>query len=536
MSSIFDLNQDVKGLEPVNDGMSRLWYEQVSATRNIQDTAFSNGNIHFKWQCSGTRWWMPSQSYLRLDVEILNSGDNQPVVADDIALNMGLCANLFSQAELRLNGKTVSRIGDNLAQVDALENRLTQSRTWLKNIGQDLNQWSKSQNERKNAISSNGVVFDEKSVAPEIVIEGHTELGFDGTLETDVANTGIITLTNLNNVNLQTTFATGGSLVFTDGNGVQIRTITAVSNANSTITVDNVPALATKASAVDSLSFIEGTVDTASIPSARANRIQVLWTPCLSLFGYDGALPTGEYELILTPAVAQNLPLLAVESPSGVSDAKFKVDNGYFMVNMMESSRVENLSYVIGLDVIDAQVRKVQSNNNNQLDFTVNPNTYALTVAFQDNRVGSNTRYSASKFKFGDTANTQTSEELKLNRLFIQYAGQQIPQPDASPEFDANTDRTVQRYLETQLYARNASNEGSPESLQDFHDRGSYYHFMIARDGRDMSTQALVNSSFRGNNNDVVAQCNAVLFQHYKQALFVDIKDGRVYDVRLQDY
>ena len=93
---------------------------------------------------SAEQHWIPSRSYLRMRCELTKgNADNitqtQLTVGDQIAPNMNLCANLFQSMELQLNGKTISRVSDHVAEVDTVEQRLSKSKAWMDSIGASVN-------------------------------------------------------------------------------------------------------------------------------------------------------------------------------------------------------------------------------------------------------------------------------------------------------------------------------------------------------------------------------------------------------------
>ena len=130
MSSIFNLKTSVEELSSANHGMSRMEYEQHAPTRDITSTNFPNGAIHYRFETSGQKWWIPSRSYFRIRCKLTDKDGNQLHNTDGIAPNMGLASNLFQSAEFRINDKVVSRISDFMPQIDALETRLSKSRSW----------------------------------------------------------------------------------------------------------------------------------------------------------------------------------------------------------------------------------------------------------------------------------------------------------------------------------------------------------------------------------------------------------------------
>ena len=144
MTSIFDLKTNVSELSSSNEGTSRMEYDQHPPTRDVVGNNFANGAIHFRFQTSGQKWWIPSRSYLRMRCRLTNGAGDQLTVAEGVAPNMGLMSSLFQSGEMRINDKVVSRIADFMPQVDALETRLTKSKSWIDSVGSATNFWDKA--------------------------------------------------------------------------------------------------------------------------------------------------------------------------------------------------------------------------------------------------------------------------------------------------------------------------------------------------------------------------------------------------------
>ena len=162
MASIFDLKTNEAELSSTNQGTSRMEYDQHPPTRDVTTTSFANGAIHFRFQTSGQKWWVPSRSYIRTRFRLTKGDGNTPIdVSDGIAPNMGLMASLFQSAEMRINDKVVSRIADFMPQIDALESRLTKSKSWMDSVGEATNWWEESQEIRMQEVSRDGVIVDE---------------------------------------------------------------------------------------------------------------------------------------------------------------------------------------------------------------------------------------------------------------------------------------------------------------------------------------------------------------------------------------
>lgn len=434
MASIFDLKTSVNELSSANQEASRMQYEQQAPTRDVTQNNFSNGAIHFRFQTSGQKWWVPSKSYLRFRCQLTKADGTQLTNADKIAPAMNIAPALFQSMEMRINGKSVSRVADFVPQIDSLDNRLNKSASHLDSIGNSTNFWQSSYSERLNHVTS-------------------------------------------------------------DGTG------------------------------------------------RKTSEFELTWTPCLSLFKVGSALPSGDYELVLNPQTSSVYQKYAVETEAGAGDKTpnlgavvalasgdyaFRIVDMYLMVNTVEGPRVDNIDYLLELDQTTAQTESIDSVNFHQNNFDVSPTTHALTVAYVDARAGTDTQVSSTKLRSYD-AGVATSQELALNRFFVNYAGQNLPAPDADPSFVAGTDYTTQRYTESQIYSGAMFDTGGAETIEEFHERGSYYHFAWPRDFRDKSTRVQVHQGF--NNGTDVANMRVMLFDHSKQVVSVSVRDGRVVNV-----
>ena len=549
MSSIFELKTSVEELSSANQGTSRMEYDQHPPTRDITTNNFPNGAIHFRFQTSGQKWWCPSRSYIRMRCQLAKQDGSQLNLTDDIAPNMGLCASLFQSAEFRINDKTVSRISDFMPQVDALENRLNKSKSYLDGIGNSLNFWDANFRKRQTNIIGDAVYN------PNVVYArtNRVQLGFDaGTNTLAVAvDTGVAT------------FAAGGGAVlpvilpFDAGDEIEIEAggaigtvryvVSAIPTA-TTLQLNNLKGIAIPAGAYEFTRIRQ-----VSANEARGvSEFELIWKPPLSLFKIGHALPSGKYELVLNPQTAsvyqkyaiQTLITAAIDkvpntatvgAPTAGSNYIFNVQDMYLYCNTVEGPRADDITYLLDLEQTNCQSEQFSAGQTSfqQKNFDVSPSTYALTVAYQDSRSGSDSRNSSSIFKVSNNARTANSEELKLNRFFINYAGQNLPAPDADPNFTATQDYTTQRYVESQIYNGAYYDTGGAESLEDFHNRGAYYYFAWPRDGTDRSTRVNVHNAFAaGTTTD---NMRMLLFAHSKQVARVRVQDGRVIDVQLED-
>jgi len=544
MTSIFDLKTNVSELSSANEGTSRMEYDQHPPTRDITTNNFPNGAIHFRFQTAGQKWWVPSRSYLRIRGTLGKADGTQLVVADGVAPNMGLAGSLFQSMEFRINDKTVSRVSDFVPQVDALETRLSKSRSWLNGIGNSVNFWDDDFKVRLSDVAVDGV----DGAVP--VITERLGLGYDAATNTVAiaADTGILTFAQAGGAALPVlaTVWNVGDEIEINGAGVigTIRYRVSALTGAQTLQLNNYQTIALGAAPV-AFRRIRNT------DSARKLiNFEITWTPPLSIFKIGHAMPSGKYELVLNPQTASVYQKYAVESllgggdkvpniatpgaPTNGSNYLFNVVDMYMYANTVEGPRADDITYLLDLEQTRCQSDGFGATTNGltQKNFDVSPSSYALTVAYQDTRAGTNTQVSSSKFKSYNAALT-TSEEQKLERFFLNYAGQNLPAPDADPSFTATSDYTTQRYVESQIYSGAYFDTGGGESLEEYHDRGSYYYFSIPRDGTDRSTRVNIHQQFAAGND--TANMRVLLFDHSKQVARVRVQDGRVIDVQLED-
>lgn len=523
--SIFDLKTSSKELASSNDGISKMSYQQHAPTRDIVGANFPNGDIHYKWETSGTTWWVPSRSYFRIRCSLKRGNGTQLTNADNVAPNMGLASSLFQSAEFRINGKTVSRVSDFMPQVDALENRLNKSKSWLDGVGATTNFWQSDFKIRQTDVTSDGKV-EGTSVSTE-----RDALSYLPTTTVAIAvDTGVLTFGGGGTIPPGPDAWEVGDEIEVDFVGGKIRhRISSVGAA--TLQLSNIKSIAT---AAENVTFRRIRKE----DGRNVDTFEITWTPPLSIFKVEHAIPSGSYEILLSPQPSSVFQKSAIESITvdktvgdTSNDFKFDIVDMFMYTNTVEGPRMDTGTYLLDLEETNCQSEKIDNFSFAQKNWDVSPSTYALTVAYQDLRAGTNTQISASKFKSYNVDIT-TSEEQKLNRWYINYAGTSYPSPDADPSFVAGKDYTTQRYMETLLYSGSYYDVGGAESLKEWHDRGSYYHTTIPRDGTDRSTRVSVHQQFE--NTIDSTNLRVLLFSHYRQTAIITMSNGRVTDVRVE--
>ena len=285
--------------------------------------------------------------------------------------------------------------------------------------------------------------------------------------------------------------------------------------------------------------FVRLTLETKSFQSPQARKLsdfELCWQPPLSLFKVVHALPAGKYEMVLNPQSSSVYQKSAIESyaasKTAGTDFKFEITDMYFYVNTIEGNRCDDLTYLLDLESTRAQAEDISSASFGQRNFDVSPSTYALTTAFQDLRCQSDTRFAQTRLRSYD-ATGYIETGLSLNRFYISYDGQQLPSPDASPQFTNAVDFTNQRYIETQMYTGAFYDTGGAETIGEWHERGAYYYFSWPRDGMSRATRVNVHTGFASGTD--ISNTRLLLFDHSRQVAKIQIVDGRVVDVMCED-
>jgi hypothetical protein len=546
-ASIFDLKTDASELSSTNQGISRMDYDQHAPHKDITGNRFASGAIRIRWQQNGQRWWIPNRSYIRCRCEFTKYDATQTGAgaqldnADDVAPNMGVMGNLFQSADFRINGKIVSQIDSRFAEVDALETRMSKSRSWLKSIGASTNYWQDDFKVRQADVTADGEVINEVQPVTPDVVSGRVAMGFDaaggGVAERNqwgyTAATGALVYSR--GTDVAGLDAAGASLAFPVQSYIRYIGVANVPAVEMKVLTNDgagnlvVEPLLNADVVTDGRNDFERVVkgDVVAGPSRRKGKVELVWQPPLSIFKIGHALPAGDYQLTLNPQDIASFQKLAIESSAGdknpLADYSFHITDMFLYTATVEGPRVDNLTYLLDLDETNCQQQDAGGNGLTQQQFDVSPSSHSLTVAFQDTRVGNNTLYSHSKFK----VNGSVGDELKLNRLFVQYAGESKPSPDADPSFTGFEDRTTQRYIETQMASGAYYDSGGAETIEEWQDRGAYYTLQWPRDGSDRSTRVVTHSQFSA----PVANANILLFNHFKAVARITIQNGQVVDV-----
>jgi hypothetical protein len=548
MNTIFNLKQDAEtDLDSSNHNIFGSNLRQVTASRSIEAKSFSSGVQNFKFEMSGNKWWRPSHSYLRVRCSLTRANPVTPgtpgdplSLSDNIAPAMGLCGNLYQNMDFKMGDTTISRISNNVAQIDTLKHRTEKSQSWSKSIGSSTNFWNESFSVRQNEVCSNGVHHDR--VSEELK---RSDFAIYNVATTVAYVNGTNTAAIVYSAPPPADTWKAGDLYtdYTNGNVEAKQLITAVALTANTFVIhlSQFPAVNTvAASAANKWSRTRITGSSAR----RVSSFECCWQPPLSIFDYDAALPCGKYELSMLPFSDAQLQMHAIESIGAntktAADFHFEVSEVYLVIEELEGPNCTDMKYLLDLSQLRVQENTFAVSSFGQKTFDVSPGTRALTIAYQDGRISSDTRISASKFKVYDdvvpvdaATNTAADFGLTLERQYVSYAGHNYPPQDSQPEFKTNVDRTTQRYVESLMQSNAYHDTGGGETIEDFHSAGSYYLQKIYKDKSDGATRAVVYSGF--SNQTKHNNARTLLFDEHGIVVAVNISNGQIKEVRVEE-
>jgi len=286
----------------------------------------------------------------------------------------------------------------------------------------------------------------------------------------------------------------------------------------------------------------------------RKNKFDICWKPsCLSIFNYPGALPGGtKFELELQ-ALAQEYVGLAVETPYGVKksgrvsasivgkDYQVLIKNLKLYICQVQGPVVGNdeYSYYINMNECRAHTRKLLSKSLVQTSLDVTPSSYALALAFQDNRAINREDSDISVTKFHVAGDNSDREELALSRYSIRFSGLSVPQPDAELKEGELQEFLCNQYIRNQMYTNQYFKQSGGESMQDWKERGIYFYHPFVRSAGNREVRAYVQTQFN-DSDDTQDQLSETglnnmqlfLFEFYRAFALVKMRNGFVYNIQ----
>lgn len=511
---------------------------QQQSLRDVTTTNFANGIINFKFGEYGSQWrWNPSKSFFRIRLKFSDINGDQPSNNLDLAPNMFCLDNLWQKINMEINSVSVSSVDDYVAQVASLKRRMM-SNAYLETVEKAINFSEPSHSVRMNRITSNGVNFENDEsfefFKKDIIgLSDDANVPFLSTMTASyVVATGTLTFADPgvgDPPDIRQIFRVGDVLEIDVGNNNTIlHKITILSFTNDRVLVGVSQAGGVNTGVV-ALSLNNIYLTQRKI-KPRANSLELVWFPCLGFWNVDQWLPSGSYNMKLTPHPKNIFQRYVIESNrdlSPITDFKVEVENLllYTMTGTSEPSKDGIVP--VHYDEIRLQMQSLTTTSLNQKTFVINPKTHSITLAYQDNQAGESTQFSRSKFKI------RNDEEQQISRFYLRKGGYELPTPKPDPNLrDAGKQFIAQIYFENLLYSGQLRNLGGQESIDKYLDRGLYYHYQF-EEGTD-DDRIYVSQQFdqvQGNLNQFTTNPNVLLFDHYYRSCQLHVKNGMIYKV-----
>ncbi len=553
----------------MSDNILYSYYNQVQSERDITSTNFTKGQINFKWDAQGNMRFHPAKSYFRIRLKFNNTTGNAPNQVTrplkpglGIAPNMYIMDNLFQQMKVRINGKVVSEVTDYVPQIAALKRRIQQSEVRNDTLSKHMELSHGNFWERQNEVIYDGIdnsrliqVGDSLS-RPGHTDEDHIAVGAFGSpipelyeSKVTIANNinGPITLTE-SRFPISAIFRPGESIfVEAAGIGAHVGVINDLADGGTITLVNASGQPGGNAAELYTPAHIRRCPLTRNVVTQRARQaeyIELIWRPCMGFWQIEDYV-SGRLHFELTPVVESSFKNYAIETLLKLTDAQLGEFNFEVVSMLLYAYTGYTKTPYSGTKEYHMQECMMQSQNlttgtlTNKI-FHVDERTTALTLAMQQGDAGFDTRFSRTKFKIRNDA------ESRLSRYYIQYKGIMLPSviPDPESKIDGKTqiDYSTQNYYES-LHYSGAYQKVNPESILTWKEKGPFYHYEWPMLG-STSTEVCVSTQFDFSWTGVdagqaspfigtilVDKPQICLFNHYNTKFSLSISDGVVKSV-----
>ena len=555
---MFDIPRRIEHLEAANPGMCQTRWEEISPTRDVSGDSFSRGKITFKVNPAGIQWWDPKRSYISMDVTFSqvreDNGELLPILSSsDLSPNMGLASHCFQSVELGCGGTIVERVENHLAQIDALKTRTTKSKAWLDSMGASTNYWQHGHNVRKQNCAINGFMSNTSArtiYGPAVDPES---FGFQSTVHKVkyTAATQSLTFSSAGGAPLDVRHnqvLRYGDLISLQGKTFEVLHVEDGTHVLVRLVSGNQEDVGEDTLARHGLSIhpISLSPSNCVVPKSTT---QIVWQPPLGFFDVEHGIPPGgswtlefspregrEWKKELIESLLGNLTPSSRSGPGSVAgNFDVTIDRMVLYAHMTNGDRFDNKSWF--LDIVNTKCQEAtlptMCTGLAQRNFDVPGNTHALTMAFQDQLTGQDTRYSASKFKIRPSPKAPSGQELLLKRFYINYNSQIQPSPDfqGGYTYDPSSQQPqkqalARRYVDNILTQRIDENAGT-ETLADFLSRGAYHTFRYDKDMDQRPTSVAVHTQFSDAFGDG-EQHRLLLFSQWRSAWQIPHANGKV--------
>lgn len=501
-------------------------WRQITCKRGVGGAAFSQGVQDFDFSVSGKNAWIPGYSYFRAECKFNGPAADIPLqLKDNIAPANDFGACLYNNAFFRAGNQDVSMITQYVPQASALKTRLDTSGSWIKYVGRDYTLNDLNFNRRQQKIAMDGAISDDS-----------LQTLYTGTVETiafTIADYNVVITPNAGFNFDQIGVSVGDTLQLNTGGH---RTFVFTNRVSATQWLVNTPETFPVVANL-ALAARAWTIKKRSDNTDGRSSLFVMFRPPIGIMDVYNAIGGGDFKIQLNPN--PNYKVAAVESFMSDKLSNADYDLTIVDVQLYICTIKKDISPVgtIPLSLTELQViNKPISVASGQLDFTVPPSTYALSVFIQSGAAGTATSKSPTIFK-GDRVNPMsTSVDLQIQSIQVTYGsvtkpatlyGSSYSDKQLDPAGVPGIDKMQQRWLETQLHAGKLTKESGTESYQDWL-RSPYLHFDFSRDKNDSSSYVNVFLTLA---NAPPANTQLFLVAHYSRQVDIQYENGYIVQV-----
>lgn len=509
-------------------------YVQTTCSRDLTSaSSFAGGMQEFKYEVpTGTKQIL-SKSFLQYPTTITVEGGS-PKVSDGVALAIDPIANCYQYCQFLCNDVVLYELGNGgfASQEDVLRKRTTISRARRESVYNYTENFNPSLDERIARISYDGQLTNVVQQTDNIL-----------SLKDDSGDYFLSTNTWSMDANGQLTFATGtvpdvrdiflaGDQIEVVVSGSQRNTFT-VSSRPTNVSIQLTPNSAYVPVASTSLSASPIT-RIRNKRNSNSNKTDILWE-FGQMIDTDIMLPPGNYSLRLFPYASNEYKRRMVETKrnmdigTGPNQFDITISNVYLYVALINEAS-EDAIYTQQYRKMHTRTMDIPATTTEQnLRFDLPSNTTAVSLFCQSALIGSDTRYSASRFILPNQA------EKTLTQFNIQYKSMNSNEPKIAPEYilpdetalTAGTDTRKEFYRKCFMNSNQFWFEGGCENFDEWSEFGQYYYHEFLESNKNENTSAQVYVKF------ATAPQNARMYlvAHTKQEINLEVIGGKVKNV-----
>ena len=498
-------------------------YVEVQPERAIRNN-FS-GKFKLKWNLGSNVGFVPSKSFMKLNLTFQRGDETAFSVSDGVAPNYLVCDNLFQQVYQDINNVCVGKIDAYVPQISAIRHRTMINQSLKESLLSTTNYTDIYLEDRINSIADDG--FSAKKSALRIDAE---VLGLDLVQphQFAVSAAGVLTITQNGGALIPdlTQLVFVGDRIRYVGNGTAIVVAEVIAVAAATITLlhstPTVAVVAAKNITATNLSVLRG-----SRASRRQRQVELIWRPPLAFWDIDKPIcGNGNFCLDLTSYPLREMQKYAIESlknkvsGDGGDNVQVLVNEALLYLYTVNNYASDGKSYV--LDDVCCSSQNITTTALNSKEFNISSKNYKITLAFQASNAGDDTRLSRSKFKMSGNA------EQNITRYYITKDG--VTLPDPIPNLNENEILNItQKYYENHGYNNTLKMEKT-ESLQEFLDAGLYFTHEF-QNGPVKTSHVQVYTQFSELPANNLGQI--LLFDHCKKVLNLQVSNGKITGVMI---